>query len=80
MNNYFSAASDFTKRNVVVFAIASFVLLLPIWLTAYPPLLDWPNHLARAYILAHYREVPQFQDAYTLYFGLLPNLGVDIMG
>lgn len=53
---------------------------MPVWLTAYPPLVDWPNHLARAYVLARYREVPEFQNTYTVQFDVLPNLGVDVIG
>jgi len=33
--------------------LLSAVLTVPIWLVKYPPLVDYPNHLARGYVLAH---------------------------
>jgi hypothetical protein len=61
-------------------AIASLVLLVPVWFTTHLPLLDWPNHLARAYILARYHEVPQFEESFMLRFDVLPNLASDVIG
>lgn len=74
------AMNNHVKRNVLLSIAASVILLVPIWLATYPPLLDWPNHLARAYILARYHEVPEFQSVYTVQFDVLPNLAVDVIG
>ena len=61
----------------VVFAAG--LLLAPIWLVAYPPLLDYPNHLARAFVLVHLQD-PAFHFAryYRADWGLYPYLGMDL--
>lgn len=54
------------------------MLLLPIWVVSFPPLLDYPNHLARAFVLAHLHDpqslLPQF---YRSDWGAYPYLGMD---
>ena len=62
---------------VVILAVSQVV---PIWAVAYPPLLDYPSHLARITILSHYFDVPAFRDAYELNIRLLPNLAIDALG
>src|SRR5438552_590925 len=37
-------------------ALIGAALLLPVWLVRYPPLLDYPNHLARSFVLAHLND------------------------
>src|ERR1700690_1693390 len=58
--------------------ILAAMLLLPIWTVAFPPLLDYPNHLARAFVLAHLNDsrfsFPQF---YRSDWGAYPYLGID---
>ena len=53
-------------------------LLAPIWSVAFPPLLDYPNHLARAFVLLHLNDshfsFPQF---YRSDWGAYPYLGMD---
>jgi len=68
------------RWHLVAVVLVSIVFLFPIWFTGYPPLLDWPNHLARAYVLAWYAKVPEFQNAFEVRWEVLPNLGVDILG
>jgi hypothetical protein len=36
--------------------VACILLALPIWLVKYPPLVDYPNHLARAFVLHHLQD------------------------
>ena len=54
------------------------MLLIPIWLVAFPPLLDYPNHLARSFVLAHLHD-PRFlfSEFYRSDWGLYPYLGMD---
>jgi hypothetical protein len=54
------------------------LLVLPVWVVAFPPLLDYPNHLARAFVLAHLHD-PQFSFAefYRADWGPYPYLGMD---
>jgi hypothetical protein len=54
------------------------MLLAPIWFVEFPPLLDYPNHLARAFVLAHLND-PHFSFAkfYESDWGAYPYLGMD---
>jgi hypothetical protein len=54
------------------------MLLLPIWIAAFPPLLDYPNHLARAFVLAHLNDSHfSFRQFYRADWGAYPYLGMD---
>ena len=54
------------------------MLLIPIWLIAFPPLLDYPNHLARSFVLAHLHDPRfMFSEFYRSDWGLYPYLGMD---
>jgi hypothetical protein len=54
------------------------LLVAPIWIVAFPPLLDYPNHLARAFVLAHLGD-PHFSfgQFYRADWGAYPYLGMD---
>jgi len=58
--------------------ILAAMLLLPIWIVAFPPLLDYPNHLARSFVLAHLHD-PRFtfSEFYRSDWGAYPYLGMD---
>lgn len=62
-------------------ALAATVLLalLPILLARIPPLGDYPNHLARFNILAHYGEQGWMREFWNVRWKPLPNLGVDLI-
>jgi hypothetical protein len=47
---------DSREMRVVLFALLALILILPIWLVKYPPLVDYPNHLARAFVLHHLND------------------------
>jgi hypothetical protein len=64
----------------LVFAAVCAFLCLPVVTCHYAPLVDYPSHLARAYILAHYNEIPIYQQNFVLVPELIPNLAIDIMG
>jgi len=55
------------------------MILIPIWIVKYPGMLDYPNHLTRCYILAHYHDNPIWQQRYVLDHSPLPNLAIDII-
>jgi hypothetical protein len=60
---------------VLVLAVG---LLLPIWRVAFPPLLDYPNHLARAFVLRHLHDPAYtFANYYASDWRLYPYLGMD---
>jgi hypothetical protein len=51
---------DSREVRIAIFAAFAFLLILPIWLVKYPPLVDYPNHLARAFVLHHLHD-PNYQ-------------------
>lgn len=53
--------------------------LSPIWFAPYPALHDYPNHLARVYILHHYSLNESFQQLYGLDPQVIPNLAMDLI-
>jgi len=54
-------------------------VLLPIWMVKYPGMVDYPNHLVRCYIFAHYHDNPLWQQRYFLDLSPLPNLAIDLV-
>ena len=65
-----------TALLLVLLAIA---LLLPLWIVRYPPLLDYPDHLARSFIVAHLNDPAyRFRDLYVTEWGPYPYLGMDL--
>jgi hypothetical protein len=55
------------------------VLLAPLALVDVPPLLDYPNHLARAVILAFEATDPVLSRMYAARWAIIPNLGTDLV-
>lgn len=62
-------------------ALAALILTLtvPFALVDVPPVLDYPNHLARYFVLAHPDDVV-LSRMYQPHWAILPNLGMDILG
>lgn len=54
-------------------------LAVPFFLVDVPPVLDYPNHLARYFVLAH-PDDPILSQMYQPRWGLMPNLGMDLLG
>ena len=59
-----------------LFALCSILLVAPLWLVRYPPMIDLPQHAAQIYLLRHlddpgagYREVFQVNWLTPYYFG-----------
>jgi hypothetical protein len=70
-------SSQTIVRLIGVIALAA-MLLAPIWTVAFPPLLDYPNHLARAFVLAHLNDSHfSFREFYRSDWGAYPYLGMD---
>ncbi len=75
-------AHIFEGRNWLWFAAAgllAIVLAIPFALVDVPPVLDYPNHLARYFVLAH-PDDPVLSLMYEPRWGIQPNLGMDILG
>jgi hypothetical protein len=58
--------------------LISVLLILPLTLTAYLPLSDLPNHLARQHVFGEWSSSSDLQTYYTYAFAIVPNLGLDI--
>ena len=54
-------------------------LVAPLALVDVPPLLDYPNHLARAYVLALGQHDAFLSQIYAPHWAILPNLGMDLV-
>ncbi len=67
-------------RATLFFLILGALLVAPIWLVAYPPLLDYPNHLAHSFILAGLHDPgSHFHRFYQADWGLYPYLVADVI-
>ena len=63
---------------IAVFAVLAAVSLLPVLLTPIPAMVDYPNHLARMYILSQY-GTPNANPHYEVTWAFYPNLGMDLL-
>jgi len=52
---------------------------LPVLWTEVPPLLDYPNHLARLYLLSDERAAEQLRQYYVIDWQVVPNLAMDLL-
>lgn len=66
------------RRWWLVFAALAAVLLAPLFTTEIPPLLDYPNHLARMAILADRGRDAALASIYSVHWTIVPNIGVDV--
>ena len=60
-------------------AIVVGALLVPLFATDIPPLLDYPNHLARMWIINYGAADPILSRMYTVEWGIQPNIGLDMV-
>ena len=67
------------KAYYAALLVVLLMVLAPIWIVKYPGMVDYPNHLARCYILAHYYDNPVWQQRYVLDHSPLPNLAIDLI-
>ena len=56
---------------------SSLVIVAPLLVTEIPPLLDYPNHLARMEVLAHGAGDPFLSRMYATQWRILPNIAMD---
>lgn len=55
------------------------LLLLPLAWTGFPPILDYPNHLARLFILAEAGRDPVLARMWQPHWAIIPDLGIDLV-
>jgi hypothetical protein len=63
---------------VLLFALACGLWVVPVWSVSLPPLVDYPNHLARMHLLAK-PEIAQSGGFYEIHWAPLPNLAMDVL-
>lgn len=88
LKNIFAGRSVRSARRIfaaplawwISFAAMLTMLIFPLLLTDVPPLLDYPNHLARIFVLAGDGDDPALSRMYAPHWSLIPNLGTDIVG
>ncbi|MHC4983788.1 MAG: hypothetical protein ACYTF6_11575 [Planctomycetota bacterium] len=68
------------RRWAVALAHGLFIAaaLFPLLVVDVPALVDYPNHLARAHILATISDNPVLQERYVVEWKLVPNLAMDL--
>jgi hypothetical protein len=54
-------------------------LLVPIITVPVPPLTDYPNHLARCYLLAFGPSDPVLSQMFSAHWQIIPNIAVDLL-
>ncbi len=66
------------SANLTTFGLLFVVAILPVLLTPIPAMIDYPNHLARMYLLAR-DGTPDAQPLYGVAWALYPNLAMDLL-
>ena len=64
-------------KYAAVYGLLAAIVLYPIAMVRVPGLEDYPNHLARMYILSHYNESEALQRFYEVRWRPIPYLGMD---
>jgi hypothetical protein len=67
------------RLTAVCFAVFAFVAAIPVMLHPLPPLLDYPNHLARAHVIAAIGTDRYLSQFYQLEWRIVPNLIMDVL-
>ena len=62
-----------------IFAVLAMIALVPIMTVIVPPLGDFPNHLARMYILHDGGQSRYLAEYYRIEWSILPNLAMDVI-
>ncbi|MBK4734283.1 hypothetical protein [Noviherbaspirillum pedocola] len=77
------AAPATTKRGALTYVGAFIVLfgiiMIPFFLCSPLPLVDYPNHVARMYIIANLSHSADLAKYYALNWGFVPNLAMDLI-
>lgn len=64
---------------IAAYAVLVALTLSPLLWAAVPPLVDYPNHLARMWILLQDGAIPELARNYIVDWRLLPNLAMDLV-
>jgi hypothetical protein len=75
----FSPSVRSARAITAAFLVCLIVALVPLWFVDYPPLQDYPFHIARMYILEHWHASQHLQNWYEIRSFVLPNVGMDLL-
>lgn len=64
-------------RLLAVYALCLAAALSPLLWAKVPPLVDFPNHIARAWVVTHVASVPDIAANYTVHWRVLPDLALE---
>jgi hypothetical protein len=74
------ARAELSFRQIGAVVLATLLVMsLPLLCVTYPPLHDYPFHLARIQILTHLRDWPVLQEFYRIGSFVLPNVAMDLV-
>ncbi|HJU18795.1 MAG TPA: hypothetical protein VJ770_20270 [Stellaceae bacterium] len=68
-----------SSRYPVAYGLLAAAMLAPLLCATVPPLVDYPNHLARMWILVHRATVPELARNYIVQWRILPDLAMDLV-
>jgi hypothetical protein len=68
-----------TLGHAAAYVVFVTLTISPLLWASVPPIGDYPNHLARMWILAHGQEIPELAANYVAHWRLLPNLAMDLV-
>lgn len=71
--HYFRHSKSYWLLLILVYAI----LIAPFWLVNYLPLIDYPAHIARAYIVSIYEQSAFYQTHYQPFVYHVPNSAIE---
>src|ERR1700688_3465258 len=62
-----------------LYVVLSAAMLSPLLWASVPPLVDYPNHLARMWILVHRTDIPELARNYVVHWRILPDMAMDLV-
>jgi hypothetical protein len=62
-----------------LYVVLSAAMLSPLLWASVPALVDYPNHLARMWILVHRTDIPELARDYVVHWRILPDLAMDLV-
>ncbi len=66
-----------TRHGLILFVALALLALTPLFLVAIPPMVDYPNHMARCSILGQLSTNPELAKLYEPGSFMLPNMAMD---
>ena len=75
---YFSCVNKVSLLGALYLALGAVTLSPLLWVRV-PPLVDFPSHLARMWVLVHGSEIPALASNYAVHWRLVPDLAMDLI-